>query len=313
MISSPAGNDLLFDEASLEQGRNFNNKIWNALKLVRIWGDRQEEIAEEPGFAVQWFRERLNEAALSIDALIKQFRLSEALKVLYSLIWDDFCSWYLEWIKPAFGQPMPVANYRQTVEFFTELMQLLHPFMPFISEEVYHLLSERQDDICALPLKEHSTADQSLLTKGQLLQTLITDIRDSRNKNQIKPKDPIGLCLQAVSPENYSGLEDILAKQVNASSISFVTSSVPESVSLLSGKDTIYLQTTAPIDSSAQRESMSKEIDYLKGFIASVDKKLGNERFVHNAKPEVVELERRKKADAESKMTALKESLAKLV
>lgn len=313
MISSPAGNDLLFDEASLEQGRNFNNKIWNALKLVTIWGEKNEEIQEAPGFAIQWFRERLIEAAVSIDGLIKQFRLSEALKVLYSLIWDDFCSWYLEWVKPAFGQPMSTANYKQTVEYFTELMQLLHPFMPFITEEVYHLLSARQDDICALQLKDHTASDSSILDKGNLLQTLITDIRDTRNKNQIKPKDPIGVCLQTVSPANYSGLEDILAKQINASSISFVSESVPGSISLLSGKDTIYLQSTAPIDSGAQRESMLKEIDYLKGFIASVEKKLGNERFVQNAKAEVVNLERRKKADAEAKISALEVSLSGLV
>ncbi|HMS69291.1 MAG TPA: class I tRNA ligase family protein, partial [Saprospiraceae bacterium] len=144
MIASPAGNDLLFDESSLEQGRNFNNKLWNALKLVKMWEGRKASGEQQQGntFAIDWFRQRLDEAKTEVNGLMKQFRLSEALKTIYSLIWDDFCSWYLEWVKPGFEQPINEDDYNSTTGFFTELVQLLHPFMPFVTEEIYHLLEE---------------------------------------------------------------------------------------------------------------------------------------------------------------------------
>jgi valyl-tRNA synthetase len=150
MIASPAGNDILFDESSLEQGRNFNNKMWNALKLLKMWEGKvsKEVSADDASFAIEWFRQRLNEVKIEVDGMMQQFRLSEGLKTIYSLIWDDFCSWYLEWVKPGFEQPVSEKVYKQTIEFFTELMQLLHPYMPFITEEIYHLLEERSDDLC---------------------------------------------------------------------------------------------------------------------------------------------------------------------
>ncbi|MEO6914352.1 MAG: valine--tRNA ligase [Chitinophagaceae bacterium] len=312
MISSPAGNDLLFDEASLEQGRNFNNKLWNALKLVTMWREHNGDTEAEEAFATVWFEQRLNEASKEIDSLIRQFRLSEALKVLYSLIWDDFCSWYLEWAKPAFGTQMCRQTYEKTVLFFTGLMQLLHPFMPFITEEIYHLLEDRSDDICVRMIPVINEVDEGVLSKGRLLKTVITDIRDIRNKNQIKPKDPVVLYIQASDPANYQSIGDILSKQVNASSISFVDRSVDGSISIVSGKDTIYLETSQPIDTAAQKEVMLKELEYLRGFIVSVDKKLLNEKFLRNAKEEVVDLERRKKADAEAKMALIEEGLRKV-
>src|SRR6185437_12796331 len=165
MIASPAGNDLLFDEAALEQGRNFNNKLWNALKLVKGWESRLTTggAGDANHFAVQWLENRLREARSTIEQLFAEFRLSEALKTLYSLIWDDFCSWYLEWIKPTFGEPMSASVQAGTLEFFDQLIQLLHPFMPFVTEEIYHLLAERTGDLCILPFPVAGTVDPEVL------------------------------------------------------------------------------------------------------------------------------------------------------
>jgi valyl-tRNA synthetase len=210
MIASPAGNDLLFDESSLEQGRNFNNKLWNALKLVKMWEGRQANFDNETNenFAVNWFEQRLNEARAEVDSLIKQFRLSEALKTIYSLVWDDYCSWYLEWIKPGFEQPIDKAVYKKTIAYFEQLLQLLHPYMPFISEEIYHLLKEQQDDICVKQFNDINTIDKTVLTEGEILKKVISAIRDARNKNQVKPKDTIKLYVQSDGVENYQPIEN---------------------------------------------------------------------------------------------------------
>jgi valyl-tRNA synthetase len=315
MISSPAGNDLLFDEAALEQGRNFNNKLWNALKLVRGWESRlQPSETADPSdtnskFAVTWFDSRLQEARAEIEDGFTQFRLSEALKTLYSLIWDDFCSWYLEWVKPGFEQPMDNGIYHHTVAFFGQLMQLLHPFMPFITEEIYHLLAERTDDLCVRQFAAPGTADPRILREGSLLKEAITALRDARNKAQLKPKEPIRLHIQSEAEPVYRLISPILARQVNAESIDFTTEAIPASLTVVSGKDKYYIVTEQALDNGNQKEEMEKELIYLKGFLASVEKKLGNERFVQNAKPEVVDIERKKKADAEEKIKTLEESL----
>ncbi|MBE7169515.1 MAG: valine--tRNA ligase [Williamsia sp.] len=314
MISSPAGNDLLFDDASLEQGRNFNNKLWNALKLVKGWSSRvgEEEREGEAHFAADWFQSRLQQAGSEIGSLLSQFRLSEALKTLYSLMWDDFCSWYLEWIKPAQEGSLPLSVYNRTVDYFTQLIQLLHPFMPFITEEIYHLLADRSDDLCVKQLAAPAQADALILEQGQLLKDVITAIRDARNKHGIKPKESIQLRIQTSSQTLYQRIQPILLKQVNAEAIVYTAEVVPGAIAVVSGKDTLYLQTDRPLDTTGQRDNLLKEIDYLKGFITIIDKKLGNERFIQNAKPEVVELERRKRSDAETKIKVIEESLAGL-
>lgn len=315
MIASPAGNDLLFDEAALEQGRNFNNKLWNALKLVRGWESRLAPSASgaaKEDFAVTWFENRLREARETIDQLFGEFRLSEALKTLYSLIWDDFCSWYLEWVKPAFGQSMDAGIYERTVGFFEQLMQLLHPYMPFLTEEIYHLLAERAegDDLCVRQFPAIAPGDAGILAQGVLLKTAITAVRDARNKAQIKPKEPVNLYIQPESEESYRVITAILARQVNAEDIQFTRESIPGSLTVVSGKDKYYLLTARALDNGHQKEDLIKELGYLKGFLESVNKKLSNERFVQNAKPEVVDLERKKKEDAEIKIRAIEESLS---
>ncbi|MFZ4768744.1 MAG: valine--tRNA ligase [Ferruginibacter sp.] len=317
MISSPAGNDLLYDEGSLEQGRNFNNKMWNALKLIKMWEGRlstdgNEELTGNEAFATAWFQNRLNEVRTEVDELMKQFRLSEALKTIYSLIWDDFCSWYLEWVKPGFEQPIDSAVYQKTIGFFTDLMQLLHPYMPFVTEEIYHLLEERTDDICVKQFEKIVPADTQVLNKASLLKDVITGIRDVRNKQQIKPKETIALFIQTDNTIGYDGILNILAKQANTKSISFTNEPVAGTITSVIGKDKFYIETEQPLNAGQQKDDLLKELNHLKGFLISVEKKLGNEKFVQNARPEVLELEQKKKSDAETKIKVIEESLATL-
>jgi len=311
LIAAPAGNDLLFDDSSCEQGRNFNNKIWNALKLVGMWGERCGD-GEEQSAAINWFRNRLSQVKLELEEMYRQFRLSEALKTVYSLIWDDFCSWYLEWVKPGFEQPIKREVYETTVEFFTELMELLHPFMPFVSEEIYHKLADRNDDLCVRQLDLDVSFNAAVLQEGELLKQTISAIRDARVKNNIKPKDAIDLMIQTGERKRYERIREILVKQANAKSFEFVEEVQPSTVTVVVGTDKFYLRTEQVLDTGAQRETLLKELDYFKGFLASVEKKLGNERFVQNAKTEVVDAEKKKKADAEEKIRAIEESLASL-
>ena len=314
MISSPAGNDLLFDEAALEQGRNFNNKLWNALKLVRSWESRVQssELATDP-FAIDWFENRLNEAKSQLELLFDDFKLSEALKILYSLIWDDFCSWYLEWAKPGFEQPVSKEVYDKTIYFFEELLQLLHPFMPFISEEIFHLLKEQSEDLCIRQNQPFGKSQKQIQEKGTLLQYAITALRDARTKNQLKTKDAISLYVQTTDTALYKAIEPILAKQVNAKSITYnQPNTLNNSIVIALGKDKFHIETEQVLDTTNLKEDLLKDLAYQKGFLVSVEKKLSNERFVQNAKPDVIALEQKKKADAEAKIKILEESLANL-
>ena len=313
MISSPAGNDILFDETALEQGRHFNNKIWNALKLIKMWeGRKADNIATENSFAVAWFENRLIEVSTDVESMMQQFRLSEALKTIYSLIWDDFCSWYLEWVKPGFEQPIDTKIYDKTISFFTELMQLLHPFMPFISEEIYHQLQHRDDDLCIKLYNQKSNPDNSILNTGTLLKNVISGLRDVRNKQQLKPKETIALHIQTENKAVFHSIESILTKQLNTSSINYTNDAIPDSFTSIIGKDKFYIVTEQPIDSSNQKSELEKELNHLIGFMAAVDKKLSNEKFVQNAKPDVLALEQKKKSDAETKIKVINESLALL-
>jgi valyl-tRNA synthetase len=323
MISSPAGNDLLFDETSPEQGIKFNNKIWNALKLVKMFEAKvatreqwtPDSVQEgSAAFAIDWFQSRLNKVKAEVEKHYTDFKLSEGLKTIYSLIWDDFCSWYLEWIKPRMDQPIAKEVYDKTVDFFTQLMQLLHPYMPFITEEIYHLLADRNDDLCVKQFEAIQTANASLLQQGQLLQEAITGLRDARVKHQLKPKEPIKLFIQSSAGLSFTdaGSLIILAKQVNAGQIRYVTEAVPNSIAVVIGKDKFFIQSEKPVDTGAQKDELLKELDYLQKFLESVNKKLSNERFVQHAKPEVVQLEQKKKADAEEKIKVIQDSLSNL-
>jgi valyl-tRNA synthetase len=317
MISSPAGNDLLFDEGSLEQGKFFNNKLWNALKLVKMWSERQEDntndrASSKNNFAISWFANRLKQVHREVDILMSQFRLSEALKTIYSLIWDDFCSWFLEWIKPEYGHPIDKEIYKTTVSFFEDVLQILHPFMPFITEEIYHLLQDRNDDLIVKQFFPAEQPDEEILQEGARLKEVITAIRDARNKHNIRPKDTIKLFIETNDEKKYEAIEKILAKQANAESISFSSQPEVPSITIVTGKEKIYIEANIEVDIIAQKEKLLKDLDYLKGFLNSIDRKLSNNRFVQNAKAEVIDMERKKKSDAEAKILAIEQSLSSL-
>jgi valyl-tRNA synthetase len=281
-----------------------------------------EELFQKSMFAATWFEARLQQATAEIEALYKEFKLSEALKTIYSLIWDDFCSWYLEWVKPAYGQPLPRKLFDATIGFFEQLLHLLHPFMPFVTEEIYHHLRERNagDDLAirqwraaeAKFFKTSYSNTEAVLQLGEHLKNSITAVRDARIKNNLKPKEDIELYLQTENEDGFKNIEPLLSKAVNASVIRFINEMPPHAITVVVGKDKFYIRSQAPLDTAAQREQLQKELDYLKGFLLSVEKKLSNERFVQNAKPEVVEIERRKKADAEEKIKGLEETLEAL-
>jgi valyl-tRNA synthetase len=254
----------------------------------------------------------LNEVRTELDAQFMNFTLSESLKTIYSLIWDDFCSWYLEWVKPGFEQPIDKAVYEKTVDFFEQLMQLLHPFMPFITEEIYHRLKEQNDDLTVKQFPAIDTVNENIIKNGALLKEVITAIRDARNKNQLKPKDRVKLHIETKNKSTYQSIESILAKQVNAESFSYIPAPVANSITVVVQKDKFFIETTTVLDTASQKEQLQKDLHYLKGFLVSVEKKLSNERFVQNAKPDVIDIERKKKADAEAKIKVIEESLATL-
>jgi len=317
MISSPAGNDLLFDESSLEQGKFFNNKLWNALKLLKMWEESPKPNAESSKlhadggsqFAIRWFENRLREVRNDVEILMQQFRLSEALKTIYSLIWDDYCSWFLEWIKPEYGKAIDRDVYEKAVSFFDELLHLLHPFMPFITEEIYHLLKERSDDLVIKQFKPAAKSDTELLISGEKLKMVISAIRDAKNKNRINPKEVISLFIETKDATSYQSIKEIIAKQINSGNISFNETPDSASIMIVAGNEKIYIQSDATVDTEAQKEKLNKDLNYLKGFLIGVDKKLSNDKFVQNARPEVIALERKKKQDAEEKIKVIKETL----
>ena len=315
MIASPAGNDLLFDESTLEQGRNFNSKLWNAAKLLKMWEPRisnEGKVEQDAAFAMDWFQAKLSATQIEVDAMLKEFRLSEALKTIYGLIWDDYCSWYLEWIKPGFEQPIHADVYNKSIEFYDSLLQLLHPFMPFITEELHHALKTQSEDLCVKEYETIGKVDEAVLNAGALLKNVISTLRDARNKNQIKPKDAIDLHIQSENNTAYQTIQNILAKQVNAKSIAYTNASIGSSIVVALEKDKFYLVADQAIDTASLKENLLKDLAHQQGFLASVDKKLSNEKFVQNAKPEIIAIEQKKKADALARIQTIEESLAQL-
>lgn len=315
MIASPAGNDLLFDESTLEQGRNFNSKLWNAAKLLKMWEPRisnEGTVPEDAAFAMDWFQAKLSATQIEVDDMLKEFRLSEALKTIYGLIWDDYCSWYLEWIKPGFEQNIHADVYNRSIDFYDTLLQLLHPFMPFITEELHHALKTQTEDLCVKEYEPIQKVNESVLNAGALLKNVISTLRDARNKNQIKPKEAIDLHIQSAQNEIYKSIQNILAKQINAKSIAFTNSAIGSSIVVAYEKDKFYLVAEQAINTESLKENLLKDLAHQEGFLASVEKKLSNEKFVQNAKPEVLAVEQKKKADALARIQTIQESLAQL-
>jgi valyl-tRNA synthetase len=311
LFTSPAGNDLPYDDSLCEQGRNFNNKIWNAFRLVKGWEVADIPQPESAALATRWFAGRFNGMLLEIDDLFSKYRLSEALMAVYKLFWDEFSSWYLEMIKPAYQQPIDAATYASTLGFFDSLLRVLHPFMPFITEELWQALEERQpgESLMMQLQPEATTPDSKMIADFEIAKEIIAGVRTLRLQKNIPLKETLEM--QIVGGHQLS-FNSVIAKLCNLSSITEVSEKVAGSVSFLVGTTEYAIPMGSLINPEEEIKKMDAEILYYEGFKASVMKKLSNEKFVANAKPEVVEAERKKLSDAESKIASLREAIAAL-
>ncbi len=316
MLAAPAGNDVLFDESLCEQGRNFNNKIWNALRLVKGWevsplssGERSQP--ESSQIAIKWFDAKLSQTIEEVDDLFGKYRISEALMAVYKLFWDEFSAWYLELIKPAYQQPIDKTTLDATIGFFEKLLKLLHPFMPFITEELYHALGDRAetDSIMVSAMPKAGAIDEALLAQFEQTKEIIAGIRTIRLEKNIPNKEQ--LALQIVGNDALA-LQSVVEKMANLSAVETVAETVAGATSFRVGTTEYAVPLGSLIDVEAELKKLNEELKYQEGFLISVNKKLSNEKFVANAKPEIVANERKKLADAESKIASLKESIVAL-
>ena len=312
MLTSPAGNDLPFDDNLCEQGRNFNNKIWNAFRLVKGWEVADIPQPESARLAVEWFEAQLGKTLLEIEDLFEKYRLSEALMAVYKLFWDEFSAWYLEMAKPVYLQPIDCTTYDATLGFFDTLLKVLHPFMPFITEELWQALEERKDceSIMIQLQPKAGEVNEVLISNVEYAKEIIAGIRAVRLQKNIPNKEHLNL--QVIGGHNIE-MNAIIIKLGNLESIQPVTEKAPGSISFLVGTTEFAIPMGSLINVKEEIEKMEADILYYQGFLASVAKKLSNERFVANAKPEVVDAERKKQADAESKIASLKEGIASLM
>ncbi len=322
MLSAPAGNDILFDEALCEQGRNFNNKIWNAFRLVKGWqvadGQVSADTVATNKTAVAWFEAKLRQTNAEVDDLFKKYRISEALMAVYKLFWDEFSSWYLEMVKPAYvnGQPQPIdrETYEKTLEFFEILLKMLHPFMPFITEELWQHLYDRQpgESIMRdkLSLAAPADADASLSEQIEAVKQIVSGVRMVRSQKNIANKEQ--LQLQVVGSNSYEAYNSVVTKMANLSSIDVVSEKDAMASAFMVGTGEYAVPLGNMIDIDAEIEKLETQLKHLEGFLQGVLKKLGNERFVQNAPEAVVAMERKKQSDAEEKIAALKVSLEAL-
>src|SRR5574344_2058062 len=311
MLSAPAGNDILFDESLCEQGRNFNNKIWNAFRLVKGWQVADIEQPQYAKIAIDWFNAKLSATIDEINDDFEKYRLSEALMTVYKLFWDEFSAWYLELVKPYFGQPIDKKTYEQTIEFFEKLVLLLHPFMPFITEEIWQVLKERKEgeSIMVSQMPKADSENTSLIADFDVVKEVIAGIRTVRLERNIPIKTPLDLVI--TKGEHNEAFNDTSVKICNLTSIAAGEKNAT-SASFMVRTTEYALPLENMVNAEEEIKKMEAEIAYLEGFLNSVIKKLENEKFVANANPEVVENERRKKADAETKIKTMQESIAAL-
>ncbi len=327
LLTAPAGNDIPFDESICEQGRNFSNKIWNALRLVKGWevsdGSDQSDKSDKSdksdqsdqlynnNVSVQWMEMRMAQVLEEIEKDFDEFRLSEALMKSYKLVWDDFCSWYLEMIKPAYGTPIDRETYEATIGIFDRLMRILHPFMPFVTEEIWHALADRPEgsSIMVQHMPRSVFFDQRMLDDFELAREIIAGVRNLRNSKGLSPKEQLELFVKGQCPAMFNG---IICKLGCISKIESVTEKVEGALSFMVGTTECFVPVSLNIDKEAELKKLNEELKYAEGFLATVMKKLSNEKFVNGAPEKVVAVERQKKADAESKIAALKAQIEAL-
>ena len=314
MLSSSAGNDVMFDEALCEQGRNFGNKIWNAYRLISMW-QVNESLAksENNRLSVEWFKQTLSKAIAEINDLFSSYRISEAFMRIYKLFWDDFSGWYLEMVKPAYQQPTDKATMESTKYYFDQLMRLIHPFMPFVTEEIWQDLAPRAEgeSIMYAPMPEAEQVDEKLLARFELATEVITGIRNVRKQKNIAQKQELEL--NVIADENYPAeYAPVIAKMCNLSQINLIEEKDPTADAFIVKTTQYFVPMGEMIDKDAELKKLSDELTYLEGFLSSVMKKLSNERFVNSAPEKVVANEKAKKADAEAKIAAIKERMEAL-
>ena len=312
LFSSPAGNDLLFDEKLCEQGRNFSNKVWNAFRLVTGW-EVDETLPDTNQIAIDWFDSKFNQALAEVEDHFSKFRISDALMTSYKLVWNDFCSLYLEMVKPEYGKPIDARSYKMSVVFFEKVVKLLHPFMPFITEEIWQSLQERNGNY--LIVEEWPSAspfEADLLDAGEEAFEVVSQIRNLRNAKQISPKTALSLMVKTNDRTRLESFGEVIKKMSNLELIEFVSEKPENAGGFVIKGDEFFIPLEESIDAEQEKLRLQKELEYANGFKNSVAKKLSNERFVNNAPEQVIANERKKLADAEAKIMALEEQLAKI-
>lgn len=310
LLSSAAGNDLLFDEELMLQGRNFMTKIWNAFRLINMWNHEDKPANSAETQTIEWFENKLNKTIAEIDQQFEKFRISDALHLIYKLIWDDFCGLYLEAIKPNYGEGISKEVYDRTIVFFEELMKLLHPFMPFLTEELWQIISERTIDeaLVIAQQKKAGAFDETIIKNFETASELISGVRNYRQTKGISPRESAEIYTNASEFAN----EAVIRKLANVSEIHFGEKTDKPSFTFLVGATEVSIPLSENLDLGEEKQKTEEELKYLKGFLISVEKKLSNEKFVANAKPEIVEVERKKQKDAQDKIAILEEKLKSL-
>lgn len=313
LISSPAGNDLPFDSSQCEQGRNFSNKIWNAFRLVNQWEWRDIEQPASSKIAINWFESKLNKAISSIDDHFDKFRISDALMTTYKLIWDDFCSWYLEMIKPGYQQPIDIVTLEATISFFEKILKLVHPFTPFITEEIWHWLKERNEgeDIIISSWPVAGIADEKLLNGFDKTMEVISNIRNVRKQNNIANKIQLDLFIKENADHNKE-MDPVIQKMGTLGKIEYTDEKIANSFSFIVNNNEFFIPFGDQVDLEEEKKKIQAELEYAEGSLKIVQKKLSNERFVNNAPEQVVAGERKKESDALNKIKILTEKLAEL-
>ncbi|WP_026464121.1 valine--tRNA ligase [Adhaeribacter aquaticus] len=311
LFSSPAGNDLLFDEKLCEQGRNFSNKIWNAYRLIKGW-EVNEDLENPNELAIKWFDSKFNAAFEQIEDHFSKFRMSDALMAVYKLVWDDFCSYYLEMIKPAYQSPIDKKTLDATIAFLESILKLLHPFMPFITEEIWQDIKERSDKDYLIIAKwpKADVVDTILLERMEKAMDIVGGIRNVRNSKNIPQTKALSLAIKTQEHSILKPFEALIQKLANITGITYVEENQEGSINFVIGGSEFFIPMEGTVDLEAEKDRLIKELEYTKGFLASVDKKLSNERFVNGAPAQVLEKEWQKKADAEAKIKALEQSIA---
>jgi valyl-tRNA synthetase len=314
LLSSPAGNDLPFDESLCEQGRNFANKIWNAFRLVKSWEEKVDTSIEQPAsseIAVKWMNNRFEQVLAEMEDGYDKFRISEVLMQTYKLIWDDFCSWYLEMAKPSYGKGIDQKTYNETLSIFKNLLKVLHPFMPFLTEEMWqHMPSWKTESefICTSEWPSAGSFNAELQQSFEQFEALVTEVRTVRKKQNLPNKESLVVSFLKSNARN-NAFDAAFKHLCNVSELNEISEKLNPSFSFMVNGVEYFIPYTASVDIEAEQAKMKEELTYLQGFLKSVEGKLSNERFVQNAPANVLEAERKKQADAQSKIAAIKEQL----